>query len=302
MNKTVLEVPLSSSATWRDFLALTKMGIVMSNMITAFAGMFLAAYYTNVQLFGLGNLHLVIFGLLGSALVMAGGCSLNNYIDRDIDHLMDRTNERPTVTGRIPDKQVLLFGLLLSLLGMLFLLAASLTAAVLGLIGLVFYVVIYTMWTKRTTSLNTIVGSVSGAVPPLIGWAAIDSSLHPVAWVLFLIMFIWQPPHFLALAMKRCEEYRRAGIPMLPVVSGFQVTKRQMVLYVAALIPISLLLSPTFGPVYTTIATILGVGWLALGVAGFRMKDDMKWARLMFVYSLNYLTIIFILMVVLHIV
>ncbi|RXI98143.1 protoheme IX farnesyltransferase [Anaerobacillus alkaliphilus] len=306
MNKTVLEgtevldSSITSKVTWRDFLALTKVGIVMSNMITAFAGMFLAAYYMDIQL--IANLHLVIFGLLGSALVMAGGCTLNNYIDRDIDHLMDRTQERPTVTGKIPEKQVLLFGLLLSALGLLFLLAASLTALVLGFIGLIFYVVIYTMWTKRTTSLNTIVGSVSGAVPPLIGWAAIDSSLHPVAWVLFLIMFIWQPPHFLALAMKRCEEYRRAGIPMLPVVSGFAVTKRQMVLYVAALIPISLLLSPMFGPVYTAIAAILGVGWLALGIAGFVMKDDMKWARLMFVYSLNYLTIIFILMVVLHIV
>jgi heme o synthase len=310
LNKTVLEgvkviEPTmtnmrTSDVSWRDFLALTKVGIVMSNMITAFAGMFLAAYYMDIQL--ISNIHLVIFGLLGSALVMAGGCSLNNYIDRDIDHLMERTNERPTVTGKIPDNQVLLFGLALSALGLLFLFLASFSAGVLGLIGLIFYVVIYTMWTKRTTSLNTIVGSVSGAVPPLIGWAAIDAGLHPVAWVLFLIMFIWQPPHFFALAMKRCEEYRKAGIPMLPVVAGFAVTKRQMVFYVAALIPISLLLSPTFGPVYTSIAAILGVGWLALGIAGFFMKDDIKWARLMFVYSLNYLTIIFILMVVIHIV
>lgn len=310
MNKTVLEGAKvmdttitnvsNSDVSWRDFLALTKVGIVMSNMITAFAGMYLAAYYMDVQL--LSNIQLVIFGLLGSALVMAGGCSLNNYIDRDIDHLMERTNARPTVTGKIPEKQVLIFGLTLSALGILFLLLASFSAVVLGFIGLIFYVVIYTMWTKRTTSLNTIVGSVSGAVPPLIGWAAIDPGLHPFAWVLFLIMFIWQPPHFLALAMKRCEEYRKAGIPMLPVVSSFAVTKRQMVFYVAALIPISLLLAPAFGTVYTSIALLLGVGWLALGLAGFFMKDDMKWARLMFVYSLNYLTIIFILMVVIHIV
>ncbi len=310
MNKTVLEGAKvmdttitnvsNSDVSWRDFLALTKVGIVMSNMITAFAGMYLAAYYMDVQL--LSNIQLVIFGLLGSALVMAGGCSLNNYIDRDIDHLMERTNARPTVTGKIPEKQVLIFGLTLSALGILFLLLASFSAGILGFIGLIFYVVIYTMWTKRTTSLNTIVGSVSGAVPPLIGWAAIDPGLHPFAWVLFLIMFIWQPPHFLALAMKRCEEYRKAGIPMLPVVSSFAVTKRQMVFYVAALIPISLLLAPAFGTVYTSIALLLGVGWLALGLAGFFMKDDMKWARLMFVYSLNYLTIIFILMVVIHIV
>lgn len=290
----------TNDVTWRDFLELTKVGIVMSNMITAFTGMYLAGYYLEIQL--IANIHLIVFGLLGTALVMAGGCSLNNYIDRDIDHLMERTNGRPSTTGKIPEKQVLLFGLILSSVGILLLLLTSVSAALLGAVGLIFYVVLYTMWTKRTTSLNTIVGSVSGAVPPLIGWAAIDSSLHPIAWVLFLIMFIWQPPHFLALAMKRCEEYRKAGIPMLPVVSGFAVTKRQMVLYVAAIIPISLLLSPLFGIVYTFIAAILGVGWLALGIAGFYMKDDMKWAKMMFVYSLNYLTIIFILMVVIHIV
>lgn len=313
MNKTVLEgaeviettmfnstKSITNDVTWRDFLELTKVGIVMSNMITAFTGMYLAGYYLEIQL--ISNLHLVVFGLLGSALIMAGGCSLNNYIDRDIDHLMERTNGRPSTTGKIPEKQVLLFGLILSTLGILFLLLTSLNAALLGIVGLIFYVVIYTMWTKRTTSLNTIVGSVSGAVPPLIGWAAIDSSLHPIAWVLFLIMFIWQPPHFLALAMKRSDEYRKAGIPMLPVVSGFAVTKRQMVLYVAAIIPISLLLSPLFGIVYTVIAAILGVGWLVLGIAGFYMKDDMKWSKMMFVYSLYYLTIIFILMVVIHIV
>lgn len=310
MNKTaleganVMEVTITNDTnlndvTWRDFLILTKTGIVMSNMITAFAGMYLASYYIGIQL--ITNLHLVIFGLLGTALVMAGGCSLNNYIDRDIDHLMVRTSGRPSTTGKIPANQVLLFGLILSALGILFLLLASFSAALLGMVGLIFYVVIYTMWTKRTTSLNTIVGSVSGAVPPLIGWAVIDPYFHPIALALFLIMFIWQPPHFLALAMKNCEEYRKAGIPMLPVVSGFAVTKRQMVFYVAALIPISLLPSTSFGIVYTSIALILGIGWLALGISGFYMKDDMKWAKLMFVYSLNYLTIIFILMIVVHI-
>jgi protoheme IX farnesyltransferase len=311
LNKTVLEgakvveVTITSNTnandvTWRDFLTLTKTGIVMSNMITAFTGMYLASHYMGIEL--ISHLHLVIFGLLGSALVMAGACSLNNYLDRDIDHLMERTSDRPSTTGKIPANQVLLFGLSLSVLGILFLLLASLSAAIIGMIGLIFYVVIYTMWTKRSTSLNTIVGSIPGAVPPLIGWAAIDPHFHPIALALFLIMFIWQPPHFLALAMKRCEEYRNAGIPMLPVVSGFAVTKRQMVFYVAALIPITLLLSPAFGMVYTTIALILGIGWLVLGIAGFYMKDDIKWSNLMFVYSLNYLTIIFIVMIGVHIV
>jgi protoheme IX farnesyltransferase len=283
--------------SWRDYLVLAKQGIVTSNLITTFAGIYLAIVYTGTVF----TMHLdtMIFALLGAALVMAGGCTLNNYIDRDIDHLMERTKERPTVTGRFSAKHVLLVGLAQAALGIIFLALTTPTAAVIGLIGLFIYVVLYTMWTKRTTTLNTIVGSFSGAVPPLIGWAAIDGGLHLYAWLLFFIMFLWQPPHFLALAMKRVEEYRAAGIPMLPVVAGFEMTKRQMVVYVAALLPVSLMLYP-FGLVYTIVAAVLGVGWLALGIAGFKMKDDIKWARLMFVYSLNYLTILFVLMVIVH--
>ncbi|UOE92976.1 heme o synthase [Alkalihalobacillus sp. LMS39] len=284
--------------TWKHYVTLAKMGIVTSNLITAFAGIFLAAKYTGVSL--LDQFHLVLFGLLGAGLVMAGGCTLNNFIDRDIDHLMERTKDRPTVTGKLQGSHVLIVGLIQSAIGIILLSLANITAAIIGMIGLFVYVVLYTMWTKRTTSLNTIVGSVSGAVPPLIGWAVIDPSLHTYAWILFFIMFFWQPPHFLALAMKRCEEYRAAGIPMLPVVAGFDVTKRQIVVYVAALLPVSLMLYP-FGIVYTIVAALLGLGWLVLGLAGFKMKDDIKWSRFMFVYSLNYLTIIFVLMVIVHI-
>lgn len=284
--------------SWKDYLVLSKQGIVTSNLIPTFAGIYLASIYTSQGL----SAHLpeMIFALLGAALVMAGSCTLNNYIDRDIDQIMERTKNRPTVNGRFTGKHVLLVGLIEAALGIMFLALTTPTAAVIGLIGLFIYVVLYSMWTKRTTTLNTIVGSFSGAAPPLIGWAAIDGSLHLYAWVIFLIMFFWQPPHFLALAMRRVEEYRAAGIPMLPVVAGFEVTKRQMVLYVAPLLPISLMLYE-FGIVYTTVATILGLGWLIVGLAGFKMKDDMKWARWMFVYSLNYLTILFVLMVVVHI-
>ncbi|MBU8907156.1 heme o synthase [Desertibacillus haloalkaliphilus] len=287
----------SKTKTWKDYLTLAKMGIVVSNLITTFAGLYLASVYTGVSL--ATNIHIVLLTLFGAGLVMAGGCTLNNYIDRDIDHLMERTKDRPTVTGKVEVNNVLWVGLLQAALGIFLLYLATPVAGIIGIIGLLVYVVIYTMWLKRTHSLNTIVGSVSGAVPPLIGWAAIDPGLHVYAWVMFLIMFFWQPPHFLALAMKRCEEYRAAGIPMLPVVAGFGITKRQMVLYVAALLPISLMLYQ-FGYVYTIVAALLGIGWLVLGFAGFFMKDDIKWARLMFVYSLNYLTIIFVLMVIVH--
>lgn len=288
----------SHAKSWKDYLTLAKMGIVTSNLITTFAGLFLAAKYTGFSL--ADNLYIVLFALAGAGLVMAGGCTLNNYIDRDIDHLMERTKDRPTVNGRFQANHVLWVGIIQATVGIILLYLTTPVAGLIGIIGLLVYVVLYTMWTKRTHSLNTVVGSISGAVPPLIGWAAVDPSLHTYAWLLFFIMFFWQPPHFLALAMKRCEEYRAAGIPMLPVVAGFEVTKRQMVVYVATLIPVSLLLY-SFGMVYTIIAAVLGIGWLLLGLAGFKMKDDIKWARLMFVYSLNYLTIIFVLMVIVHI-
>ncbi|WP_310257405.1 heme o synthase [Fictibacillus barbaricus] len=293
--------PLSESnpsGTWKDFLTIAKLGIVFSNLITTFAGFFLAIKY-NDAVFS-DNIMTLILCILGAALVIAGGCCLNNYIDRDIDQHMERTIKRPTVTGRIPASQVLWVGIIVSALGTVLLAMTTLTAAVMGLIGLFVYVVVYTMWLKRTHSINTVVGGISGAVPPLIGWASIDANLHWVAWILFLIMFLWQPPHFLALAMKRCEDYRNAGIPMLPVVSGFGITKRQMIWYVAALIPVSLYLFD-FGKIYLILASVLGIGWLVLALSGLKTKDDMKWARMMFIYSLNYLTIMFVAMILVNI-
>ncbi|KMK77082.1 heme o synthase [Alkalihalobacillus pseudalcaliphilus] len=292
-----IAAPMSQSHSWKDYLVLAKQGIVTSNLITTFTGVFLAAIYTSTGL--AANWQAALFAILGSGLVMAGACTFNNYIDRDIDPIMERTKNRPSVTGRFSGKHILTVGAIQSIIGLIFLSLTTATAAIIGAIGLFIYVVLYSMWTKRTTTLNTIVGSFSGAVPPLIGWAAIDGSLHMYAWLLFFIMFFWQPPHFLALAMRRVDEYRAAGIPMLPVVAGFEMTKRQIVIYVAALLPVSLLLYP-FGIVYTVVAAILGVGWLALGISGFKAKDDLKWAKQMFVYSLNYLTILFVLMVIVH--
>ncbi|SDY77423.1 protoheme IX farnesyltransferase [Evansella caseinilytica] len=283
--------------TWRSYLAVSKTGIVMSNLLTVFAGLFLASHYSGTALSS--DPLKMLLTLLGSACIMAGGCALNNYIDRDIDHIMERTKERPSVTGELTGRQVLSYGFVMAGLGTILLALTTLMAAAIGIAGLIVYVVLYSMWTKRTTTFNTIVGSFSGAVPPLIGWAAIDPGLHPIAWSLFLIMFLWQPPHFLALAMKRVDEYKRAGIPMLPVVAGFSVTKRQIVWYVATLIPVSLTVAH-FGTVYTVITVLLGVGWLAVGLAGYKYKDDVKWASHMFIYSLNYLTILFVLMIIVH--
>lgn len=286
---------INKRSAYKDFLALIKIGIVNSNAITTFTGLWLALHFSGMAF--LDNLDIVIYTLIGSSLVIAGSCSLNNYIDRDIDPYMERTKSRPTVTGTVDPKRVLIMGIVLTIIGTIFLLLTTVTAAVIGIIGVVAYVYLYTIWSKRRYTINTVIGSISGAVPPLIGWAAVDPDLHMVAWILFLILFIWQPPHFLALAMKRVEEYRAAGVPMLPVVHGFAVTKRQIVIWVACLLPLPFYLF-SLGIPFMVLATLLNLGWLLIGLYGFKMKDDIKWAKYMFVYSLNYLTILFVAMVI----
>jgi heme o synthase len=279
----------------KDFLALIKVGIVNSNAMTTFTGLWLALHFSGAHF--LDNIDLILVTLIGSSLIVAGSCSLNNYIDRDIDHLMERTKGRPTVTGRVQPGKVALMSFLLIGAGTAFLLTTTVTAAVIGIIGVFSYVVLYTMWSKRQYVSNTIVGSISGAVPPLIGWAAVDANLDVMAWMLFAIVFVWQPPHFYALAMRRVEEYRAAGIPMLPVVKGFKATKRSIFLWVAALLPLPFFL-PSLGIAFIVLATALNIGWLALGIYGLKLKDDIKWAKMMFIYSLQYLTVMFVAMVI----
>ncbi|MBS4207755.1 heme o synthase [Bacillus sp. FJAT-50079] len=288
-----------STSIWKEYSALFKMGIVNSNAITTFTGLWLAFILTNKHF--LQSLDIVVFTMLGSSLVIAGSCALNNYIDRDIDPIMERTKERPTVTGKLSGSKVLTIGLTFVLIGLVMLFMMNMTTGIIGFIGAFTYVVLYSMWSKRLYVSNTVLGSVSGAVPPLIGWAAVDPSLPPMAWMLFLLMFIWQPPHFYALAMRRVEEYRAAGIPMLPVVKGFSVTKVHILVWVAMLLPIPFFMT-SLGIPFVIIATILNIGWLVVGFLGYRKKDDIKWATRMFVYSLNYLTILFTAMVILAVI
>jgi heme o synthase len=285
----------SQTTFWKNFLATIKIGIVNSNLITTFTGLWLALHFTQNRF--LDNLDIVFFTLLGSSLIIAGSCSINNYVDRDIDHLMERTKERPTVTGKFDPPKVLVLGLFLVILGTFLLALTTWTAMVIGIIGVFSYVVLYTLWSKRQYVSNTIVGSVSGAVPPLIGWAAVDANLDIIAWSLFVIMFLWQPPHFYALAMRRVEEYRAAGIPMLPVVKGFKTTRNHINIWIVGLLPLPFLLT-SLGVTFVVLASILNIGWLALGIYGYKMKDDIRWAKLMFVYSLQYLTIMFVAMVI----
>nr|WP_245629870.1 heme o synthase [Domibacillus robiginosus] len=292
---TIEKTNVPETTAFKDFMALIKIGIVNSNLITVFTGMWLAFILNDIRF--LANLDTIALTLIGSALIIAGSASLNNYIDRDIDPLMERTKTRPTVTGKISYPKVLTIGLALVIAGSALLFMTTFTAGVIGVIGIISYVVIYTMWSKRRHVSNTIVGSISGAVPPLIGWAAVDPTLDVLAWMLFLIMFIWQPPHFYALAMKRADEYGRAGIPMLPTVKGFAVTKRHMFVWTILLLPLPFFMTE-LGIAFMILATLLNVGWVALAATGFKTKDDLKWAKYMFIYSLQYLTIIFVAMVI----
>ncbi len=275
----------------QDFLALIKIGIVNSNMITVFTGFFFAMQLSTLSF--LANLDLLVYALLGSGLLVAGSAALNNLIDRDIDPVMERTKTRPTVTGRFNGSAVLALALTFIVIGEVLLYLASPAAAIWGLAGVFSYVVLYSMWSKRKHVSNTVVGSISGAIPPLIGWAAVEPSLGMGAWALFLIMFIWQPPHFYALAMRRTEEYRAANIPMLPVVKGFARTKKSILGWVLLLFPLPFLLAE-LGIGFIVLATALNIGWLYFAVRGFNAKDDIKWATGMFVYSINYMTILFV--------
>lgn len=275
--------------------ALIKIGIVNSNLITVIAGFWLAIYIANASF--MDHLGTLLLTIIGSGLVIAGGAIMNNWYDVDIDPKMKRTKTRPTVTGLFSLKSVLTAGILSTAAGLVLLLFTTVYAALFAFIGWFVYVVLYTMWSKRKYTLNTIIGCFSGAMPPLIGWFAVNPDLHIVPVGLFLIMFIWQTPHFLALAMKKTKEYKAAGVPMLPVVYGFEITKRQIIIYVACLLPLPFLLS-SLGTTFVVIATALNVGWLILAFTGLFTKNDLKWANKIFIYSLNYLVILFPLMII----
>lgn len=153
------------------------------------------------------------------------------------------------------------------------------------------------MWSKRKYTLNTIIGSLSGAVTPMMGWAAVESAIHIIPLTLFMLLFIWQVPHTFATAIRKYKEYKAAGVAMLPVVRGFEVTKRQMVIYIACLLPLPFLMA-SLGTVFVVIATILNIAWIILAICGFFIKDIMKWARWNFLYSVNYLMLIFLLTII----
>ena len=278
-----------------DLKYLLKGFVLIANVLPVLTGFWLALYFTNTSI--ADKWGLLLLTITGSLFVVGGALVLNNWYEVDLDKKMERTKNRPTVTGNFSLNMVLSIGILFSIIGLILLFFTTTEAFVYGFIGWFTYVVLYTMWSKRKYTLNTVIGSISGAVTPLIGWAAITHTYHYVPIVLALLLFIWQMPHTFAIAMRRCEEYRAAGVAMLPVVRGFEFTKRQIVIYVACLLPLPFFLM-SLGTVFVVIATILNIGWIFLSIAGFFMKDDIKWARMNFLYSVNYIAILFTLMMV----
>lgn len=286
---------LASSSLFADLRLLFKGPVLIANALPVFAGFWMALYFTGTTF--MENLDLFFFTFFGGTLVMGGALVINNWYDVDIDTIMDRTKNRPTVTGHFSLKAVLTLGIVLSILGFILLAFTTIDAVVYGLIGWVTYVIMYTMWTKRKYTLNTVVGSVSGAVTPLIGWTAIDPGFHFVPIVMALLLFIFQMPHTFAIAMKKWREYKAANVAMLPVVHGFGITKRLMVVYIASLLPLPFFLY-MLGTTFVVIATVNNIGWLVLSIYGFFTKDDMKWAHINFLYSVNYITIMFLMMII----
>ena len=277
-----------SSGPWRDYVTLTKPRIMSLLLVTGAAGMFVGAQ-------GAPPLGLFAAAMLGLALACGGASALNHVLDADIDRLMGkRTEQRPVAAGRVPPSRALEFGLVLSALS--FVLLAStvnvLTAA-LALVGNLFYVLVYTRWLKRSTPQNIVIGGAAGAVPPLVGYAAASGNLGLPALWLFLIVFLWTPPHFWALALLIKDAYANAGVPMLPVVRGERETTRQIVLYTIVLVAFTLVVGLWLGPVYTVAAAVLGGAFLALAWQ-LRRDTTPRRAAVLFHYSLAYLALLFV--------
>ncbi|MEX1255238.1 MAG: heme o synthase [Dehalococcoidia bacterium] len=273
------------------YLALTKPRIIVLLLITTVPAMIVAEG-------GMPSLWLVLLTLVGGTLAAGGANAINCYVDRDIDSLMARTRERPLPAGLVEPERALMFGIALGGLSFALLaLAVNLASALLALGALAFYVFVYTLWLKRSTAQNIVIGGAAGAMPPLVGWAAVTGGLGWPPLVLFGIIFLWTPPHFWALALRYRTDYARAGVPMLPVVAGEAETKRQSLWYSVALAACSLVLVPVagMGPFYLSVALVLGAGFLWLAYRQWR-AESFRASRALFTYSLAYLALLFVAM------
>lgn len=277
----------------KDFIALNKPIIVLLLLVTTYAGMVVGGK-------ALPSLSLTFWTLLGGALAAGGSSALNQYIDRETDQAMQRTSRRPLPSGRMMPAEALAYGTG-AVLASFFLLAGfvNLLSALLSLAGMIYYVLIYSVWLKYTTTQNIVIGGGAGAIPPLVGWAAATGGLNIPSLFLFAIIFLWTPPHFWALALVRRNDYARGGVPMLPVVRGEGATRRQVFLYTLELVTLTLLI-PLFklaGSVYLISALLLGA-WLVLSAWRVLRQGGNKNAWMMYRVSSMYLAFLFLAMVI----
>jgi heme o synthase len=273
-----------------DYVELTKPRVQSLLLLTTITTMYVA---------GDPSVSLVALTCLGGSLSAGGAGAVNHWFDRDIDAQMPRTANRPVPAGRIAPGAALAFGIVLAILSFALLAATvNVLSASLALIGFLGYVFVYTVWLKRSTPQNIVIGGAAGAVPPLVGWTAVTGSLDPTALYLFAIVFYWTPPHFWALSLLMKDEYARVGVPMMPVVHGERETRRQIVLYTVLLIVLTLLpvLFGFFGALYAAVAVTLGAGFLVLALRLQRAADRRSALRT-YLFSLLYLALLFCSMV-----
>ncbi len=294
MNHTEVQ-SASIAATWRDYLELTKPRVVALIVLTSLVGSLLAAP-------GLPPLDTLLFANLGIALAAASAAVINHVLDRGIDARMRRTKSRPLPTGHLKPAQALRFALALGVASMLLLVwEVNLLTAALTFASLIGYAVVYTVWLKRLTPQNIVIGGAAGAAPPVLGWTAVTGHIDPHALLLFLIIFVWTPPHFWALAIARRADYAKVNIPMLPVTHGVTFTKRAVLRYTIALTLVTALpfLMGMSGVVYMGAAALLDAGFLRHALQLKRSRNDAVAMRV-FRYSIVYLMWLFLALLVDH--
>lgn len=287
--------PVANALPWRDYLELCKPNVVLVMIVTSVIGMFMAVP-------GMVPLRILVLGNLGIALCAASAAAINHLVDRHIDLRMARTLNRPVAQGRLTPGQVITFAALLGGLGMTVLLVwINALTAWLTLASLLGYAVVYTLYLKRATPQNIVIGGLAGAAPPLLGWTAVTGEIHGHALLLVLIIFAWTPPHFWALALHRKEEYASADVPMLPVTHGDRYTKLHLLLYTVLMILVTLLpyLTGMSGWLYLLGAVVLGGGFLYWAVRLY-LDADSTLGMPTFKYSIVYLLALFAIMLADH--
>jgi protoheme IX farnesyltransferase len=283
------DTPSGGWAVVKAYVELTKPRIIELLLITTVPAMIVAAA-------GWPGTWLVLATLVGGTLSAGGANTINSFLDRDIDRIMRRTRRRPLPTTRVEARPALLFGIALGVAGFMWLwLATNLVAASLSTAGLLFYVVVYTLWLKRSSPQNIVIGGAAGAVPVLVGWAAVEGSLALPAWVMFAIVFFWTPPHFWALSLRYRDDYAAAAVPMLPVVAGTERTIEHIVTYTYVMVGVSLLLYPSgaVGLLYLVMAAALGAWMIARARRLRRFPGEVM---RFFAYSNVYLAALFVVM------